>query len=138
MPGYLLKADRSARPRPTIILNNGSDGQSIELYAFGAAAALERDYHALILEGPGQAPMLFERNLPLRSDWEHVITPVVDWLHRRPEVDRDRIALVGWSLCGESVTRAAAFEHRQGSCPQADRPDSRGTAGGTGRQRGQT
>ncbi|MGH1554613.1 hypothetical protein ACRAWF_29895 [Streptomyces sp. L7] len=25
---------------------------------------------------------------------------MVDWLYRRPEVDRDRIALVGWSLCG--------------------------------------
>lgn len=112
MPGYLLRSDRSTRPRPTVILNNGSDAQSVELYAFGAAAALERGYHALIFEGPGQAAMLFERNVPLRPDWEKVVTPVVDWLHRRPEVDRDRIALVGWSLCGESVARAAASEHR--------------------------
>ncbi|MEV7629797.1 hypothetical protein [Actinoplanes sp. NPDC089786] len=112
VPGYLLRADRSVRPRPTVILNNGSDGQSVELYAFGAAAALERGYHALIVEGPGQGSMLFERDLPLRYDWEHFISPMVDWLHRRREVDRDRIALVGWSLCGESVTRAAAFEHR--------------------------
>ncbi|WP_406464387.1 hypothetical protein OH768_51415 [Streptomyces sp. NBC_01622] len=43
--------------------------------------------------------------MPLRPDWEKAVTPVADWLYRCPEVDRDRIALVGWSLCGESVTR---------------------------------
>lgn len=112
MPGYLLRPDTRTVRRPTVILNNGSDAQNVDLYAFGGAAALERGYNALIFEGPGQGSMLFEREIPLRVDWEHVVTPVVDYLNSRPDVDRKRIAITGWSLCGESVIRAAAFEHR--------------------------
>jgi dienelactone hydrolase len=112
MPGYMLRPDTRRIRRPTVILNNGSDAQNVDLYAFGGAAALERGYNALIFEGPGQGSMLFEREIPFQVDWEHVVTPVVDYLQARPDVDRRRIAITGWSLCGESVIRAAAFEHR--------------------------
>jgi cephalosporin-C deacetylase-like acetyl esterase len=37
---------------------------------------------------------------------------VVDLLSRRRDVDKRRIAIVGWSFCGGSVARAAAFDHR--------------------------
>jgi hypothetical protein len=110
--GYLLKPDDRSRPRPTIILNNGSDAQNIDLYAFGGAAAVARGYNALIFEGPGQGSLLFEHDVPIIPDWEHVVTPVVDALRRRDDVDRHRIAIAGWSFCGSSVARAAAFEHR--------------------------
>jgi dienelactone hydrolase len=112
MPGYFLRPDGRRIRRPTVILNNGSDAQNVDLLAFGGAAALERGYNALIFEGPGQGSMLFEREIPFRVDWEHVVIPVVDFLRTRPDVERRRIAITGWSLCGESVIRAAAFEHR--------------------------
>ena len=112
LPGYLLRPDNRTQPRPTVILNNGEDAQNVRMWAFGAAAALERGYNALIFEGPGQGSMLFERQIPFRYDWEKVVTPVVDYLRSRPEVDRDRIVLSGSSLGGEFVVRAAAFEHR--------------------------
>ncbi len=112
MPGYFLRPDTRPVRRPTVIINNGSDAQNVDLFAFGGAAAIERGYNALIFEGPGQGSMLFERQIPFRVDWEHVVTPIVDYLRARPDVDRRRIAITGWSLCGESVIRAAAFEHR--------------------------
>ncbi|HEY1644679.1 MAG TPA: hypothetical protein VGG35_28705 [Streptosporangiaceae bacterium] len=112
IPGYFLRAGTNGIARPTVILNNGSDAQNIDLYAYGGAAALERGYNALIFEGPGQGSMLFEREIFFRPDWEHVVTPIVDWLTAQPDVDANRIAITGWSLCGESVIRAAAFEHR--------------------------
>jgi hypothetical protein len=112
MPGYLLKPDDRPVCRPTIVLNNGSDTTSIDIYLFGGAAALERGYNALIFDGPGQGTMLFQRQIPYRADWENVITPVVDYLRSRPDVDPDRIALLGLSMCGEAAIRAAAFEHR--------------------------
>jgi dienelactone hydrolase len=112
LPGYFLRPDTSTVRRPTVILNNGSDGQNVDLVAFGGAAALERGFNALILEGPGQGSVLFEREIPFRPHWEHVITPVVSYLAGRPDVDARRIGLTGWSMCGESVVRAAAFEHR--------------------------
>jgi dienelactone hydrolase len=112
LPGYLLRPDDRPVRRPTVILNNGEDAQNDRLYAYGGAAALERGYNALIFEGPGQGSMLFQRQVPFRPDWENVITPIVDYLRSRPDVDPSRIALVGSSLGGELVIRAAAFEHR--------------------------
>jgi hypothetical protein len=112
LPGWLLRPDDRPVRRPTVILNNGEDSQSVALYAFGGAAAIERGYNALIFEGPGQGSMLFERQVPFRPDWENVITPVIDYLLSRRDVDPARIALTGWSLGGPLVIRAAAFEHR--------------------------
>jgi len=112
LPGYFLRPAGPHLARPTVILNNGSDAQNVDLFAFGGAAALERGCNALIFEGPGQGSMLFEREIPYRPDWEQVVTPIVDWLSARPDVDRKRIAITGWSMCGASVIRAAAFEHR--------------------------
>ena len=112
MPGWLLRPDSSGDARPTVIVNNGSDGQVVEAYAYGAAAAVERGWNALLFDGPGQGALLFEREIPFRPDWEAVVTPVVDWLRKRSDVDSDRIALTGWSMGGELVARAAAFEPR--------------------------
>jgi len=112
MPGWLLKPGGPDVPRPTIIVNNGSDGQNVDVYAFGGAAAVERGWNALVFEGPGQGSMLFERGIPFRPDWEAVVTPIVDYLLTRPDVDPARIAISGWSMSGELVARAAAFEHR--------------------------
>jgi hypothetical protein len=112
LPGYFLSPDSSGRQRPTVILTNGSDAQNIDTWVYGGAAALARDYNALIYEGPGQGSTLFERQIPLRPDWEKVVTPIVDYLHTRHDVDTRRIVLSGESFGGELVVRAAAFEHR--------------------------
>jgi hypothetical protein len=114
MPGWLLRPP-GARPgsrRPTIVFNNGNDAQNVSLYVYGAAEAVALGYNALIFEGPGQGSMLFLRRVPVRPDWEAVITPVVDYLRARPDVDPQRIALIGWSQGGALAARAAAFEHR--------------------------
>lgn len=112
LPGYFLRPDDRPVRRPTVILNNGQDAQNISLYVMGGADALARGYNALIFEGPGQGSVLFQRQIPFRHDWENVITPVVDYLRSRPDVDPTRISLNGSSLGGELVVRAAAFEHR--------------------------
>jgi hypothetical protein len=110
MPGYFLRGGDGKRP--TLIVMNGSDAQNVDTFAFGGAAAQGRGWNALLFEGPGQGSMLFERKTPFRPDWEKVITPVVDFLVARPEVDPTRVALSGWSFGGALVTRAAAFEPR--------------------------
>src|SRR5664280_2048852 len=56
--------------------------------------------------------LIREQGLPFRPDWEHVLTPVLDWALRRPEVDADAVALMGMSLGGYLAPRAAAFEPR--------------------------
>lgn len=111
LPGWLLTPGGDVR-RPTVILNNGSDAQNIDMYVYGGAAALERGWNALIFEGPGQGANLFLRDQPFVPEWERVITPVVDWLREQPGVDRRRISLIGQSMGGFLVSRAAAYEHR--------------------------
>jgi dienelactone hydrolase len=111
LPGWLLSPGGQGR-RPTVIINTGSDAQNIDMYVYGGAAALERGWNALIFEGPGQGSNLFLRNQAFIPDWERVITPVVDWLRGRPEVDRKRISLIGQSFGGYLTARAAAYEHR--------------------------
>jgi dienelactone hydrolase len=111
LPGWMLSPGGRGK-RPTVILNTGSDAQNIDMFVNGGAAALERGWNALIFEGPGQGGNLFLRDQAFIPDWERVITPLVDWLRGRPEVDRGRISLVGQSFGGYLVARAAAFEHR--------------------------
>jgi alpha-beta hydrolase superfamily lysophospholipase len=112
MPGWFFSPDDSGAARPTLILNNGSDGQANGLWTYGAAAAVERGWNALIFEGPGQGSMLFVHKLPFRDDWEKVVTPVVDFLRDRKDVDKDKIAIFGISMGGQLVARAAAYEQR--------------------------
>ncbi|MBB6098626.1 hypothetical protein HNR42_002061 [Deinobacterium chartae] len=112
LPGYFIRPDDARTPRPLLILNNGSDGSVLSMWTSGGAAAIERGYHILIFDGPGQGAALFRQQLYFRPDWEKVITPVVEYALGRPEVDPNRIALQGISQGGYWVPRALAFEHR--------------------------
>lgn len=111
LKGYFFPADDSGARYPLVILNNGSDG-TVTGMVIGASGALERGYHALTFDGPGQGEALYVQGMPFRYDWEAVITPVVDYLLTRDDVDPERIAIIGSSQAGYWVPRAAAFEHR--------------------------
>lgn len=112
MPAWFFRPDDSGRARRTVIVNNGSDAQAVELVAYGVQAALERGWNAVVFEGPGQGSMLFRQKIVFRPDWENVIGPVIDAVSGRADVDEDRIAVTGWSFGGVLVPRAAAFDHR--------------------------
>ncbi len=112
MPAWLLRPSDDGTSRPTIIMNNGSDGQHVDMLSQGGLGALERGYNVLIFEGPGQGSMLFLHNIPFRPEWEQVVTPIVDALEQRSDVRSDQIAIRGISFGGELTPRAAAFEHR--------------------------
>jgi len=112
LPGYFHHADKSSTPRPTLIVHTGFDGTAEEMHVSGARAAVERGYHVLAFDGPGQYGPLHREGLVFRPDWEKVVTPVVDFALSRSNIDPERIALMGVSLGGYLAPRAAAFEHR--------------------------
>jgi dienelactone hydrolase len=91
---------------------NGSDGSILDMWIWGGAPATARGYHCLAFDGPGQGAALWLQQLHFRPDWEHVITPVVDFVLQRADVDPRRIVLQGVSQGGYWVPRAVAFEHR--------------------------
>ena len=49
---------------------------------------LGRGYNAFVFEGPGQGVALYEQGLVFRPDFEHVLTPTIDWLIQRPGPDK--------------------------------------------------
>ena len=116
LPGYFIKPDASDAPRKTLLCTGGYDGTCEELFFIIAGGALERGYNVLVFDGPGQGGALVLQKLPMRPDWETVVTPVVDYLLKRRDVNPARIALYGGSFGGYLAPRAAAFEHRLAAC----------------------
>ena len=87
MPGYLFRPPAADPPLRTLIMKNGSDGPMTSIWPSVSAGGVARGYNVLIFDGPGQQSMLFERGVPFRHDWEHVITPVLDLLLARSDVE---------------------------------------------------
>lgn len=111
-PGTVAGAPGDTGLRPVLVAVNGSDGSLPSLWSACVHGALARGYDALVFDGPGQQSMLFDQGIPFRPDFEAVLTPVLDWLVARPDVDAGRVVVYGISQAGYWVTRALAFEHR--------------------------
>ena len=70
------------------------------MWGHGGAAAGERGYHWMTFDGPGQQYALYEQGIPFRHDWEAVLTPVLDAMIARADVERERMAVIGVSQGG--------------------------------------
>jgi pimeloyl-ACP methyl ester carboxylesterase len=112
LPGYFVAGVGEGR-RPTLVAMSGFDGSGEEVYYWIGPAAAERGWNCLVFEGPGQRGALhLNPGLVLRPDYEAPVGAVLDYGLARPEVDPNRVALLGYSLGGFLATRAAAFEPR--------------------------
>src|SRR2546427_13296398 len=80
--------------------------------AWERSCRVARGYHCLLFDGPGQARALIEQRLPMRPDWEKVVTPVEDVAVKLPGLDPEKIIRAGWRVCGFLVVGAAALEPR--------------------------
>jgi Alpha/beta hydrolase family len=110
LSGYLFSRDADG-PLPTLLHIGGYDGTAEELYS-SAGPALDRGYAFAAIDGPGQGEMLYNQRVPMRPDWEAVIPGMVDALAKHPQVDPQRIVLVGRSFGGVIAPRGASGEHR--------------------------
>ncbi|KAM0455286.1 hypothetical protein ACHAO4_004164 [Trichoderma viride] len=98
--------------RPTVIVGSGYDGSQEELYHSIGRAILDRGWNFITYEGPGQPTVRRQQGLGFIHNWWEVVTPVVDYLTKRHDVDTDRIALIGVSFGGTLAPLAASYEHR--------------------------
>lgn len=105
----LLSLPRGNGPHPVVILLPGLDSTK-ETRHGGRGPLLRRGLAVLSLDGPGQGEMSLQ--LPLRHDYEVAVSAAIDALAARPEIDADRVGLIGSSLGGYYACRAAAFEPR--------------------------
>jgi len=113
LPGYFIHGGSKGEKRPTILVLGGGDSALEELYGVVPVGAQRRGYNVLMFEIPGQKAMFFDNpDLFFRHDTEVPIGYVVDYVLSRPEVDPNKIALVGASFGGYFAPRAAAFDKR--------------------------
>jgi pimeloyl-ACP methyl ester carboxylesterase len=110
LSGYLFTMWADDR-LPTLLHTGGYDATAEELYA-SVGPALERGYAFAAIDGPGQGAVLYDQRVPMRPDWEAVVPGMVDALVKHPQVDPQRIVLVGRSFGGLIAPRGASGEHR--------------------------
>jgi pimeloyl-ACP methyl ester carboxylesterase len=108
-----LRVPRGGEQPPVAIILPGLDACKEELHAW-SDAFVKRGMATVTLDGPGQGETAFW--LPIRPDWGRVIGAVIDVLKQRPDVDGERVGVVGQSLGALYAPRAAALEPRIKAC----------------------
>ena len=96
----------SAQHHDVLVVHGGFDSTPEELYFSIGAGAVERGFHVLIWEGPGQGNMLREFGRPFVPDWERPSAVALDSVadHCQPRA----VVGVGISLGGHLLARSAA------------------------------
>jgi pimeloyl-ACP methyl ester carboxylesterase len=113
LPAYFMAPISDAGVRKTLMIVSGYDGTLEESYFQYGKAALQRGYNILLFVGPGQMDCLrFHLQMTFQPDFETPVKAVVDYVLGRPELDAERLALLGISFGGYFSTRAAAHERR--------------------------
>lgn len=113
MPAYWLCPVDAKEPGPTLVALSGFDGTLEETYFQAALAGIERGWRVLLIAGPGQMDTVRDHpDLPFVPDTERWVGAALDGLAGRPEVDPERVALMGISFGGYFASRAAAHEPR--------------------------
>jgi pimeloyl-ACP methyl ester carboxylesterase len=94
---------------PYVVVIPGLDSTKEEFFYF-EQSFLDRGVATVALDGPGQG----ETGLvvPIRPDYETAVSPLLDLLSTRDDLDHDRAGVVGVSLGGYYAPRVAAFEPR--------------------------
>ncbi|KAK6450632.1 hypothetical protein FP744_10006882 [Trichoderma asperellum] len=111
-PGNHRQNPFNSTKRPTVIVGNGYDGSQEELYHTFGRAILDRGWNFISYEGPGQPTVRRQQGLGFIPNWWEAVTPVVDYLTKRHDVDADKIGLIGYSFGGTLAPLAASREHR--------------------------
>lgn len=112
IPGYFRSAEGDGRA-PCALLIGGLESTKEESYRF-ENLLLRRGVSTFAFDGPGQGEYFEQR--PLAEDFERYASAVLDHVVARPDVDADRVGVLGRSLGGYLAVRAAALEPRLRAC----------------------
>jgi hypothetical protein len=113
MPAYWLAPKGATGPGPTLLATSGFDGTLEEIYFAVGLAGVQRGWRVLLLAGPGQMDTARDHpDLTFVPDTERWVSAALDAVLARPEIDPERVGLLGISFGGYFVARAAAHDGR--------------------------
>lgn len=107
LPGYLRLPAIDGAPFACVILVPGLDSTKEDFISLSEMCA-RRGLASFAFDGPGQGEV--RPHALLAEGYEACIASVFDAVARRPEIDAARIGLLGRSLGGYYILRAAAAE----------------------------
>ncbi|KAL8683661.1 MAG: hypothetical protein Q9186_000434 [Xanthomendoza sp. 1 TL-2023] len=129
LAAYLFLPPASKRLRnqdcPILINCGGADSTQEELYFIYGVSGPELGYAVLTFDGPGQGMALKRDNIPMRPDYESVVTRMIDHLtdvaNDKPGLglDLNRIAVAGITMGGYYALRGAT-DVRVRACVSVD------------------
>lgn len=100
------------RRAPTVLFLPGMD-MTKELFPNPLSnPCLRRGMNVLAIDGPGQGMSNLRKIRVTDDNYERAASAAIDFLLARPEVDPDRLAVVGTSFGSHWGTRLAARDHR--------------------------
>jgi 2,6-dihydroxypseudooxynicotine hydrolase len=108
MPGY-LRVPPSTKSPPLVLLLNGLDTTKEEQLVIGNLC-IQRGLATLSFDGPGQGETFYK--MPITPDYVEAVHAAIDFAQTRPEIDRDRIGIIGRSLGSHYAARAAMRDER--------------------------
>ena len=112
LDGYFRKPNGPPGTRfPAVIAYQGADSLA-ENTLNGGGAYVARGMAFLVLDLPGQGAAKRQKHLYMPPDTERLVSPLIDYLQARPDVDPERIGLRGQSMGGYSAPRAASGDSR--------------------------
>lgn len=116
LPALFMRSPVATGPAPTVVLFDGLDNCKEMSVLFAGLEFAARGWHTLSIDGPGQGESLRLRDIKTRYDYEVAGTAAYDYIAERPEVDPDRVAVMGYSFGGYYAPRIAAFDKRYAGC----------------------
>jgi len=95
----------SKNPKGTFVVFGGFDSYVEEMFKT-ILAMKESGFDVVFFDGPGQGATLEDYNIPMTPKWEKPIKVILDYFNL------DNVTLIGVSLGGYLVMRAAAYDER--------------------------
>lgn len=111
LSGWLRLAD-GPTPQPAVLFYNGFDSIKEMHYLMMGEIAAKRSIAVLYVDQEGTGEAVRRQRLPKRAETEISAGAFVDALAALPEIDAERIGIIGLSMGGYCAPRAAAFEPR--------------------------
>jgi pimeloyl-ACP methyl ester carboxylesterase len=111
LSGYLWKADRGIQQRPTLVVCGGIETFAEDCYFMVGPTGPQRGYTMLAVDLPGQG-LSPDQGLHFEARMERSVKVVIDYALSRPEVDREHLALFGFSWGGHIAFKAGQHDSR--------------------------